>query len=484
LNALAQEIDKYSIFKRRYYHLFQRTKGLKRGNIRAFLGIKTWVKELEYYNNEIQGHKAHVYALEDSIAFFEKHDRYEIEKEFLTCKETWLNNKDPIVYSNVIKPILTSPISSIKKWTPNHRTMISLFSGAMGLDLGFMAAGFELRLANDISQESFNTVTKNLPKVNFIHADINGVTSNEIMSKAGLDVGEVDVLVGGPPCQPFSTAGKREGLKDPRASPLREYVRVIKELQPKVFVMEEVEGLLSSRLTHVPISERDGKILKNEEKTGSMFKVVQAMLESTRYKFGYWVLNSADYGAPQCRRRLIIIGTNKGIPKPPVKTHSEAQLSLLDGSRLEPWNTLWEATADLQSKEQEFIKFSKPRKNYMRMIVPGGNWRHLPDNLVREALGGAYESGGGKMGYFRRLSWDEPSPTIVTSPAQNSTMLCHPYNNRPLSVEEYKRIQGFPDDWVIMGSTIYEKYKLIGDAVPVHLSYAIARKVSQLLEVS
>jgi DNA (cytosine-5)-methyltransferase 1 len=118
---------------------------------------------------------------------------------------------------------------------------------------------------------------------------------------------------------------------------------------------------------------------------------------------------------------------------------------------------------------------------YMKNIPPGGYWRQLPENMVLEAMGGAHESKGGKMGYYRRLSWDCPSPTVVTTPSQKGTLLCHPEELRPITVEEYKRIQGFPDDWKIPGSTII-KYQLIGNAVPVYLSHAIAGQVLRLLE--
>jgi DNA (cytosine-5)-methyltransferase 1 len=476
-----KSIKEYSELKRKYNNLVITRKELSRGDVRAFIGVKTWVNEIENISNNIST-SLHTNALDESIKYFEKHDISSIKNEFIICKDKWLTNNVEFTYRGKIKPILTSPVPKIKEWKPDSLKMISLFSGAMGLDIGFMAAGFNLLLANDISKESYNTVTKNLPNTLFIHNDIQKIHSKELLSLAGLDIGEVDVLVGGPPCQPFSTAGKREGLNDPRASPLREFIRIINDIQPKMFVMEEVEGLLSSRLTHVPISERNNKKLKAEEESGSVFKVVLQMLESTKYKFNYWVLNSADFGSPQCRRRLIIIGSKQLFPKRPVQTHSEVQLTLPDGSKLEPWNTLWEATSDLQKNKQEYTKFSNTRSSYMKTIVPGGNWRHLPPECVKVALGGAYESGGGKMGYFRRLCWDEPSPTVVTSPAQNSTMLCHPYDNRPLSVEEYKRIQGFPEDWEIVGSTIQEKYKLIGDAVPVHLSYAIAKNVISILK--
>ena len=258
------------------------------------------------------------------------------------------------------------------------------------------------------------------------------------------------------------------------------FVRAIKEIRPRAFVMEEVTGLRSARLKHVPIAERGARILRPEEKKGSDFKVVVDMLRSTGYKLVYDVLNAADFGSPQSRNRIIFIGLREGLPKLPDKTHSNRLQTHLDGRALQPWNTFWECTADLQATEMEFTELSPKRKKYMLFVPPGGHWRHLPKEAIKEAMGGAYRSGGGKMGYFRRLTWVEPSPTVVTSPVQKGTMFCHPEAPRPLSIEEYKRIQGFPDDWAIVGNTS-TKYRLIGGAVPVHLSYAIATKVAELL---
>ena len=245
--------------------------------------------------------------------------------------------------------------------------------------------------------------------------------------------------------------------------------------------MEEVEGILSARLKHVPLIERDDKkILSADEQHGSAFRMVMQMLTETGYKISYKLVNAADYGAPQVRRRLIFIGLRDGVPELPEPTHSYKPQLRIDGPSVAPWTTFWEATADLQGKEMDYSKFSEKISTYMKNIPPGGYWRQLPEDMVLEAMGGAHESKGGKMGYYRRLSWDCPSPTVVTTPSQKGTLLCHPEELRPITVEEYKRIQGFPDDWKIPGSTII-KYQSIGNAVPVYLSHAIASQVKKLL---
>jgi len=110
------------------------------------------------------------------------------------------------------------------------------------------------------------------------------------------------------------------------------------------------------------------------------------------------------------------------------------------------------------------------------MVPEGGNWKNLPSDILQEAMGGAYKSGGGKVGFYRRLSYSQPSPTVVTSPIQKATMMCHPTQDRPLSVSEYARIQQFPDSWKIIGTTV-DKYRQIGNAVPVGLAKAIGAAI-------
>jgi len=480
---LPLKVNRYGELKFEYFRLLK-TKKITKGDIRAFIGVRTWIHEWERLAAGDDKYVSHVSAFEDAVGDLKKAiEKGRFYEELKRDWVQWSESGGLLPRDGGGEPLLPPPIPRMNSWKGNGLTFISLFSGAMGLDLGFLAAGFDLRLTNDIDKNSYNTVKKNIPSVPFILEDFNKVSSKEVLSKAGLEVEETDVLAGGPPCQPFSTAGKRQGLKDPRASPLKAFVRAIKEIRPRAFVMEEVTGLRSARLKHVPISERGGRILRPEEKKGSAFKVVVDMLRSTGYRLVYDVLNAADFGSPQSRDRIIFIGLREGLPKLPGATHSNRIQTDLDGRALRPWNTFWECTADLQGSEMDFIDLSPKRKKYMMSVPPGGHWRHLPKEAIEEAMGGAYGSGGGKMGYYRRLTWVEPSPTVVTSPVQKGTMFCHPEAPRPLSIEEYKRIQGFPDDWKIVGNT-GTKYRLIGDAVPVHLSYAIATKVAELLGVS
>lgn len=136
--------------------------------------------------------------------------------------------------------------------------------------------------------------------------------------------------------------------------------------------------------------------------------------------------------------------------------------------------TLGDTIKTLEDVEGECASFSDGRLRFLRMVPEGGNWKDLPSDVLQEAMGGAYTSGGGKVGFYRRLSYAQPSPTVVTSPVQKATMMCHPTKDRPLSVAEYARIQQFPDDWIFMGTTV-DKYRQIGNAVPIGLARAIGQ---------
>ena len=352
-------------------------------------------------------------------------------------------------------------------------TVISLFTGAYGLDLGFELAGFKVMVALDISEESYKNLKANRPKIPFLLGDIKGFTTSEILKEAGLKPGEVDVITGGPPCQPFSPAGKRQSLGDPRAAPLKDFVRVIMEARPKVFVMEEVPGILSARIKHVPIKERGKRPLLPEEEPGSAWRVVLEELKKTGYVIAWKVLNAADYGTPQERERVIVVGVRPDLgvqPRLPKPTYSRRPLGLF--GNLRPWLTLLEALTGIED-HIGFIPLPPKYAKFVKCIPPGGNWRQLPDELKPEAMGGAYMASGGRMGFYRRLTWFEPSPTLVTSPAMKATMMVHPWEDRPLSVKEYLKIQGFPDDWKVVNS-VQDAYRLFGEAVPVPLAKAIA----------
>jgi len=333
---------------------------------------------------------------------------------------------------------------------------ISLFSGAMGLDIGLMQAGIKIEIGQDFDAYCVQTMIANGHKG--ILGDIRDISPESLLRETNMKAGEPFLVCGGPPCQPFSTAGKRLGINDPRGSLFRDFVRMIDVIRPRFFVMENVKGLMSALL-----KDADGK---NTET-----KVLDIILDEFRklnYKTVYGVLDAVNYGVPQFRERFVLIGSrdNEDIFLP-VPTHFHVH----QNSNYR-WRTLGDTIRNLENVEGECGAFSESRLKYLKMIPEGGNWKNLPEEIMQEAMGGAFHSGGGKVGFYRRLSYSQPSPTVVTSPVQKATMMCHPTKDRPLSVAEYARIQQFPDDWNFMGN-MSSKYKQIGNAVPIGLAKAI-----------
>lgn len=333
---------------------------------------------------------------------------------------------------------------------------ISLFSGAMGLDIGLMQAGVDIKIGQDFDSSCIMTMEANGHPG--IAGDIRNITAAEILQKLNMQVGEPFLICGGPPCQPFSTAGKRLGINDPRGSLFKDFVRMIDEIRPRFFVMENVKGLMSSNLKDENGEDTDTKVLD----------IILDEFRKLNYKTVYGLLDAVNYGVPQFRERFVLIGSRDGedifLPAP---THFR-----IHQNPAYRWATLGDAIKDLENADSECASFSDSRLKYLRMVPEGGNWKDLPKDVVQEAMGGAFTSGGGKVGFYRRLSYAQPSPTVVTSPVQKATMMCHPTMDRPLSVAEYARIQQFPDDWKFMG-TIVDKYRQIGNAVPVGLARAI-----------
>ena len=350
----------------------------------------------------------------------------------------------------------------------NNRDVISLFSGAMGLDIGLEKAGLNVVIGQDFEPACVETMKAN--GHNVLGGDIRDIKPETLLEMTGLNVGEPFMICGGPPCQPFSTAGKRLGINDPRGSLFMDFIRMIDYIRPRFFVMENVKGIMSAPLKHV--SEKERTKDDPEQKLGTVLDVILSEFNKLGYKTVYGILDAVNYGVPQFRERFVLIGSrdNEEIFLP-IPTHF--QMHQNPDYR---WKTVGEAIKDLENNPGEYTALSGDRKKYLHMVPEGGNWRDLPQEIIPIAMGGAYESGGGKVGFYRRLSYAQPSPTITTSPAQKATMLCHPSQDRPLSIKEYARIQQFPDDWKFTG-TIAAQYRQIGNAVPVGLAEAIGRAI-------
>lgn len=358
--------------------------------------------------------------------------------------------------------------------TKNKIPVISLFSGAMGLDLGLEAAGFEVVAAVECDAQAVATIRKNRPDLPVIDRRIETVTSEDILKAAKLKAGGSFIVCGGPSCQSFSTAGQRRSLADPRGSLFHHFVRIVRETRPKFFVMENVRGMLSAALKHRPLNQRGpghSQLLPDEE-LGSAFRVIVDDLMGLNYFVTFDLLNAADYGVPQARHRLIFMGSREGknlqIPMP---THHER-----GENGLVPWATVRQTIGLLREKNPEGYALRENEAKFLKLVPEGGNWRDLPENMQEEALGGAYTSWGGRSGFYRRLAWHKPSPALPTQPYFRATMLCHPTALRPLSLKEYARLQQFPPTWKFEG-TISSRYRQIGNAVPVGLGTAIGNAI-------
>lgn len=374
-------------------------------------------------------------------------------------------------------------------------TSISLFSGAMGLDLGLEQAGFETVVAVEMDKWSCATIRYNRPDLTLLDGDIRGMDAASILDASGFAIGEVDLVAGGPPCQSFSTAGKRSSILDVRGGLFQDFARVVAHVQPRFFVMENVRGILSSAIRHRPLKERGNghRRLAPDEQPGSALAVI---LETLRDRLGYEVvyglLDAVNYGVPQFRQRVVFLGSRdrefgsgnwlpERMPITELVPPSHAETPCVETPY--KWNTLRDALKGVRERNPEYLRYSEARLKFLRLIPAGENWRYLRrfgEKTVQEALGGAYASDGGKVGFFRRLSFDRPCPTVGATPIQKGTSLCHPKEDRVLSVREYARVQQFPDDWVFAGPTA-EKYRQIGNAVPIGLGRAIGSCVSAFL---
>ena len=352
----------------------------------------------------------------------------------------------------------------------NSVNTLSLFSGAGGLDIGAIQAGAKIIWANDMMKDACDSYSINIGD-HICQGDINSYIPSLSQYK-----GNIDLVIGGPPCQGFSVAGKMDE-DDERSKLIWSYVKVLETVMPKAFVMENVKGIISAPLKHTPLAERD----KNdpEQHLGTVLDVILSEFNKLGYKTVYGVLDAVNYGVPQFRERFVLIGSrdNEDIFLP-FPTHFQ-----MHQDPAYRWRTLQDTIKDLEHDCGECAAFSKDRLAYLRLVPEGGNWRDLPEAVRMEAMGGAYGSGGGKVGFYRRPSYSQPSPTLVTSPVQKATMMCHPTQDRPLSIQEYARIQQFPDDWKFMGTSV-AKYRQIGNAVPVGLASALGKAVLSVADQS
>jgi DNA (cytosine-5)-methyltransferase 1 len=359
---------------------------------------------------------------------------------------------------------------------------ISLFTGAFGLDLGLEKAGFEIKACVEKDDNCVKTIIANRPAIEdkIINKDINKVSVPEVLKIAGLKRGEAFLVSGGPPCQPFSTVGRRESISSKEGNLFHKFLEIVWGIYPKYFIFENVKGILSAAIQHKPLNMRnkDGKDLKKKEELGSgwdfinkQFAKVLGQGKKNGYSFTAWELDAADFGTAQKRKRVFIVGTrsNHKLPKPKGSYQNRPKL-------------LKDVIGGLDGKYEkpgiDFYPYDKLRyKIFKRNLVKAGeNWTSLPVRLQKKVMGKGWYATGGKVGFCRRLSWEKPSPTITTNPMGRATNLCHPEKPRPLNYEECALIQGFPKKWKFEGS-LAQKYRQIGNAVPVKLAMQIGRVI-------
>jgi DNA (cytosine-5)-methyltransferase 1 len=336
-----------------------------------------------------------------------------------------------------------------------------------------------------------------------IYGDIRGVEPSDVLAKTGVSPGEAFLVAGGPPCQAFSTAGLRASVNETRGQIVENYLRFIKTTQPRFFIFENVRGLLSVALNHQNYrdrieAERKKKGQPTDDPTQRLGSVFNDWLLPRFKRLGYEVIyglvNAADYGTAQVRWRLIVLGSRDnefGSGRYRKETGQLLQPAhLLPPTHhryapyppLRPWRTLGDAIghlAHVSPSSDESFTYSSDRAAVWRRIPPGEYWTYVRDNphlfppdFLVQIMGGAINSGGGKMGFWRRLTWDRPAPTLPTQPQHLATGLCHPEEERPLSVPEYAAIQDFPSSYHFFGRKD-SQYRQIGNAVPVRLSRAL-----------
>ena len=225
----------------------------------------------------------------------------------------------------------------------SNRDVISFFSGAMGLDIGLEKAGLNVKIGQDFELACVETMKANGHEV--LGGDIRKIEPQQMLDLAGLNVGEPFLVCGGPPCQPFSTAGKRLGINDPRGSLFMDYIRMIDYIKPRFFIMENVKGIMSSPLKHVPIAERNAD--DPEQQLGTVLDVILSEFNKLGYKTVYGVLDAVNYGVPQFRERFVLIGSrdHEDIFLP-VPTHF--QMHQKEEYR---WKTVGEVISDIENEK-------------------------------------------------------------------------------------------------------------------------------------
>jgi DNA (cytosine-5)-methyltransferase 1 len=369
---------------------------------------------------------------------------------------------------------------------------VDLFTGAGGLALGFADAGFHPLAANDFDATVAATFAANFQNTPFLLRPIERVPGQEFLSIAGLQSGQIDAVLGGPPCQAFSVYNHQRGFHDDRSGLFREYLRIVGEVQPKVVVMENVVGMTSL----------DG---------GRAIDEIHRSLGKLGYRVEHRILRAEEYGVPQERRRIFFVGSRVGPIIWPEPTHGRPDDLLT--AHLDRLVTVWDAIGDLPKLEMgegsdEVMRYTRLARNTyqaamregsdgvrnhyapqlmeinvkrMRHIPQGGSWRNLPHELLPAGMKRARRSDHTKR--YGRLHPDGLFSTILTKADLHWGAYIHPVQDRTLSVRECARAQSFPDRFRFVGSRS-EQYRQVGNAVPPLLARMVATSVRKMIELA
>lgn len=359
---------------------------------------------------------------------------------------------------------------------------IDLFAGAGGLSEGFRQAGFSILAANEFDPHAAETFKKTHPEARFLEGPIQNYTAQDFLSAANLKQGELDCLVGGPPCQAFSVYNHQRGTHDERSGLFREYLRIVEGILPRWVVMENVTGMTSVE---------DGWAIK---------EIVQGLKSIGYDQLEYRILNAEEYGVPQERRRLFFIANRVGIPivwptptrdgiTNPFVTVEEAisDLPVIDNGEGSEDGLPYRVAKSAACSYQQYLrngaervlnhvapKLSDVNLQRMKHIPQGGSWRSIPVELLPAGMQRAKRSDHTKR--YGRLHPQGLSSTILTKCDIHWGAYIHPHTDRTITVREAARLQSFPDEYVFHGPRT-EQYRQVGNAVPPLLAKAVAEAI-------
>ena len=381
---------------------------------------------------------------------------------------------------------------------------VDVFSGAGGLAVGFREAGWAILAANDVDPDASDTFRLNFPEASFFEGPIRGLSAATILEECGLAVGELDCLLGGPPCQSFSHNNHRRSATDDRARLFEDYLRLVEGLKPKTLVMENVPGILS-------IDD------------GSVMAAIGEKLGDLGYATTHRVLSAEEFGTPQVRRRVFIVASRVGdatglLPAPTHKSAWKFQPkpnaadakpprrkppvtvgaaignlpSLTNGGGAQKTRrTNGAAHSDFQRSLQRgtrtlynHVCHTLTEVNLGRIVhVPeGGNWRDIPFALLPAGMQRARKSDHTKR--YGRLDREGLASTILTKCDPHWGAYIHPTEHRTISVREAARLQGFPDRFRFAGDSISKHYEQVGNAVPIPVAKALGLMAKAHLQAS